>query len=280
MKKTNLLVFFFLTLLFVVWGGVSGAATLTIETRPIFADVGAGTNIVYGSYNAVYSESFTFGTPVNTGPLSDYDATPPLNFGLNYWIKSQAGAFDPSTNQMVIQIEGADNGFNGGMFDIMNNVDKYDTSQPIPAGKEFWGDYFRIGVYDILFPSEPTVLTNSRIQNYVTFGGYLDPGTMTLDPNSANWQNIFEDPTFGGGLPVIQSTWDASGLDIFYEFSGSLYWADALEDQALRMVTFFEGDLPGGNGPDPDPDPLVPEPTTLLLFGFGLLGLAGMNRKK
>ena len=90
MKKTNLLVFIFLTLLFIVWGSVSGAATLTIETRPIFADAGGtGTGIVYGSYNAAYSESFNFGTPVNTGPLSDYDTTSPLNFGLDYWIKSQ-----------------------------------------------------------------------------------------------------------------------------------------------------------------------------------------------
>lgn len=277
MKKINLFLFIFLIFLFIGWGGVSAATTLTIETKPIFADTGGGGGgIVYGAYNAAYSETFTFGIPVNTGPLSDYDATAPQNFGLDYWIKSQAGAFDASTNQMVIQLEGADNGFNGGMFDIMNNVDKYDTSQPIPTGKEFWGDYFRIGVYDIPFVSSPTVLTNSRIQNYITFGGFTDPGSMTLDPNSPNWQNIDEDPTFGGGLPIIQSNWDASGLDIFYEFSGSLYWSDALEDQALRMVTFFQGDLPGGTGPEP----VVPEPTTLLLFGFGLLGLAGINRRK
>ena len=54
--------------------------------------------------------------------------------------------------------------------------------KPFQEEKNFGGDYFRIGVYDILFPSEPTVLTNSRIQNYVTFGGAYRPGNYDTGP--------------------------------------------------------------------------------------------------
>lgn len=278
MSKAGHILIIFATLIIITYGNRSNAAPLvTIETAPIFAN-SDGTGIEIGTYGIIYNEQFTFGVPTNTGALANYDANPPSNFGLDFWIKSQAGTYSSPINQMVIQLEGADNGFNGGMFDIMNNVGKHNTAQLIPAGKVFWGDYFRIGAYDILFPSAPTILTNSRIQNYVTFGGH-NPATDTLDPNSTLWRNIEEDPTFGGAPPVIQSNWDSNGLDIYYEFSGSLYKMDALEDQALRMVSFFTGDLPEDSGPGSGLAP-VPEPATLFLFGIGIVGCLTVGRKK
>ncbi len=250
------------------------SSTFFIETAPMFATSG-GADIETGSFGTIFSESFTFGTPVNTGPLADYNSSIPLNFGLDFWIKSEAGASGPA-KQMVIQLEGADNGFNGGMFDVMNNVHKHDTSQAPPAGKEFYSDMFRIGVNDIPFASAPTVLTNSRIQNYVTFGGH-DPATETLDPNSSNWRNILDD--FSHLPPVIHSTFDADGLDIYFEFAGAGYWADALEDQAVRLVTFYRGDLPGDGGDDGDGDNDIPEPATVLLLGLGILGISASRKK-
>jgi len=281
MKKILFLLFFCMGIILCVCTGLSGAANLKIETAPVFAD-SDGTDKELGTFADIYSEAFTFGTPVNTGSLADYNDDPPLNIGNDFWIKSAAGVYSAPINQMIIQLEGADDGFNGGMFDIMNNVNKHDSGQSVPAGKEFLGDYFRIGAYDISFPSEPSnISTGSKIQNYVTFGGYTDPGAMTLDPNSLNWQNIENDE---GGAPVINSAWDGlnSTLDIFYEFQGSTYWADALEDQALRMVTLFEGDLPieNGNGDPGDDNPPIPEPSTVLLFGFGILAITGTCRKK
>ncbi len=264
------------------------APTFFIQTAPIFADADSGgANPITGSFGTIFSESFNFGTPTNTGPLADYDSTLPLNFGLDFWIKSEAGNHALG-KQMVIQLEGADNGFNGGMFDIMNNVKKHDKAQPAPAGKEFYSDRFRIGVNDIPFASEPSVLTNSRIQNYVTFGGY-DPATETLDPNSANWHNILDD--FSGFPPVIHTSFDANGLDIYFEFAGAGYWADALEDQAVRLVTFYNGDLPGsdgddngGGGSDDGGDggggaSDIPEPATFLLLGLGILGVSAFRKK-
>lgn len=246
--------------------------TFVVESAPVFADPG-GSNKVVGTFGPAYSESFTFGTPTNTGPLADYDSTPPLNFGFDFWIKSEAGSSGPS-NQMVIQLEGADNGANGGMFDVSNNIIKHDNDQAIPAGKVLWNDQVRVRVNDIAFPSAPTVLTNSRIQNYVTFGGH-NPATDTLDPNSALWQNILDDAT--GLTPIIQTSFDASGLDILFEFEGGGWVFDALEDQALRIVTFFNGDLPGNGGPDPDPNPM-PLPGTLALLALGVVSLIVRRR--
>ena len=244
--------------------------TFIVESAPVFADPG-GSNKVVGTFGAAFSESFTFGTPTNTGALADYNASAPLNFGLDFWIKSEAGASGAS-NQMVIQLEGADNGANGGMFDVSNNIIKHDNDQAVPAGKVLWNDQIRVRVNDIAFPSAPTVLTNSRIQNYVTFGGH-NPATDTLDPNSALWQNILDDAT--GLTPIIQTSFDANGLDILFEFEGGGWVFDALEDQALRIVTFFNGDLPGGNGSGPRPMPL---PGTLLLLGLGIVSLIGRRR--
>ncbi len=276
-KRTWLLAILSVALI-AIGAQAQAAPTFYIETAPIFADPG-GANRVTGAFGTIFNESFGFGTPTNTGPLADYNASSPLNFGLDFWIKSEAGPYGPM-KQMVIQLEGADNGFNGGMFDIMNNVNKYVKGQPIPSGKVFYSDMFRIGVNDIPFASEPSVLSNSRIQNYVTFGGH-DPATETLNPNSANWQNILDD--FTALPPVIHASFDADGLDLYFEFAGAGYWADALEDQAVRLVTFYNGDLPGG-GTDDGGDGGgggndIPEPATVLLLGLGILGISALKKK-
>lgn len=235
--------------------------TFQIEAAPVFADDASGAGRQLGPYATVYSATSTVATSltsVNTGPLADWDANPPLNRGYDYWLKTQWGPYNELWNQMVIQLEGTVISGQGGMIDIMNNTNKYEQSVPVPPGKIWWRTSFKISALDIACPADPLVVTNSRIQHTILHDH--DPATA----NDSGFSNILDDD---GLIPVISSSFDASGLDVWFEFDGSLYWADALEDTSLRMVTFMEGE--------------IPEPSTivLLITGSGVL-LACTRRKR
>lgn len=71
------------------------------------------------------------------------------------------------------------------------------------------------------------------------------------------------------------------------------YWTSTMtNDNRLAIFSFGSGwqDLTANfNGPyhiwpvmdgDVAPDPVIPEPTTILLLGSGLLGLVGFRRKR
>jgi len=112
------------------------------------------------------------------------------------------------------------------------------------------------------------------------------------DTDNTVWENN-NNPGFTGDFSGSSGTWNASGStqlnnSIFYSIkAGSdnsgggfeLYFANGdtsgtwntsgLSNHGLSHVSFWAAE----NNP-------VPEPTTMLLFGLGLLGVAGVSRKK
>lgn len=92
----------------------------------------------------------------------------------------------------------------------------------------------------------------------------LKAGNTGNNPNSTGGWNLYKmnaNPTVGEAV-----TW--STLVSFFETP----WDDGLDSKDISHISFWKG--PG------EPGDTVPEPATLFLFGFGLLGLAGMTRKK
>ena len=263
----------------VVWSvppAWSDTFTFSVEAAPIFA-MADGSASQTGTYQTIYSAALPIPTTTlyiaNTGPLADLNGSPPHNYGFDYYVKTQTGAFG-SDKQLVINLEGTVIGGQGGLLDIINNSIKWNGSQAPPAGLVHYSDQYRIGLYNMSFPSAPTVLTNSRLQYHILETNF-DPGTQLIP--AAQWSNITEDD---GTVPIVQTSFDASGLDAFFDFPGGL-WAynSGLEDTALRMVMFYQGEYPGGGT---GPQPTVPEPgsVALLLTALTFIGAIEARRRE
>jgi hypothetical protein len=112
------------------------------------------------------------------------------------------------------------------------------------------------------------------------------PGNMIQDLRDSDENNDFQlyfsiktangnaTPPGGWNLYAMQSTWDISQavtwstLDTFFETDMD----NNLGGHAISHISFWMGPSV--------PDAIVPEPATMIFFGFGLIGLAGIGRRK
>ncbi len=81
--------------------------------------------------------------------------------------------------------------------------------------------------------------------------------------NYTNWDPMYGQP---------DNTSDPSDHTLFYSSGNAYKWHDAMDWWGQVNAYVVEYD-PQSNNP-------VPEPATMMLFGLGLLGLAGVSRKK
>lgn len=119
-------------------------------------------------------------------------------------------------------------------------------------------------------------------------GATFAPGTLTIDVNNYNgFSGVLFTGTFGSALSPI--TWQFKQKvngEYLYLLSGPITgtWENSLQVSGVTTQIYFESKTPfkGGSISLADGSTLIvtPEPGTLTLMGTGLLGLAGLVKRR
>ena len=192
---------------------------------------------------------------------------------------------------------------NGGTIDGTSGALYYSYSYRSDAINMIGGSGGTIEVGNLLFRDHDSSSSNGHVQQgYVHWVEWHTPNPVTLrsfnliamnegmDERAFSNFELFAGSAYGSYASIYDSgSVNYSGYEEFesdvaatiaqyfrIEFvqSGPLTDLDAIGPRIIELDG-FDTFLDGSGGGDP-----VPEPTTILLFGLGLLGLAGVSRRK
>jgi len=148
-----------------------------------------------------------------------------------------------------------------------------------------------LSLYNWGFNIESPLHTTIQVINFTTAGSPTDftPGTdffaitdiaITGNPGTPTTGTIDFFLAPDGGLSITSPEFDVSDIDseVFFTYTG-------IFGESSFAPTFTPGIYTGVDGDDPSDTVTVtitptPEPSSLALFGTGMLGLAGMLRRK